>query len=184
MDRFFSSKFDRGVPVPKAPPIAVEMRPIDRLIPYARNARTHSDQQIAQLAASIREFGWTNPILVDGENGIIAGHGRVLAARKLGLDAVPVIELAHFSETQRRAYILADNKTALNAGWDVELLRLEITDLDEAKFDLSLIGFDLEELGDLIEGPQFAPASAAEQGRLDEKKRAKCPECGHEFVPE
>ena len=97
-------------------------RSVDGLIPYARNARTHSEAQIAQIAGSIREFGFTNPVLLDGENGILAGHGRVLAARQLGMDQVPCIELAHLSAAQRRAYILADNKLALNAGWDEALL--------------------------------------------------------------
>ena len=116
------------------------------LIPYARNSRTHSDAQVAQIAASIREFGFTNPVLVDGSNGVIAGHGRILAARKLGMDNVPVIELAHLSEAQKRAYVIADNKLALNAGWDDEMLRLEISDLTDAGFDVSLLGFSDEEL--------------------------------------
>src|SRR5918993_1596257 len=98
--------------------LAIAWRPLGELIPYARNPRTHSDAQVAQIAASIREFGWTNPVLIDGDNGILAGHGRVLAARKLGLETVPVIELAGLSDAERRAYILADNKLALNAGWD------------------------------------------------------------------
>lgn len=105
--------------------VVVGMRSVDSLIPYARNARTHSDAQVAQIAASIREFGWTNPILVDGDNSIIAGHGRLLAARKLGMEQVPCIELAGLTETQRKAYILADNKLAMNAGWDEDMLRLE-----------------------------------------------------------
>jgi DNA modification methylase len=112
------------------------------LVPYGRNARTHSDHQIDQIAASIREFGFTNPVLVDGENGIIAGHGRVLAARKLGLDAVPVIELAHLSAEQKRAYILADNQLALNAGWDLDILGDEWGALKSAGFDMDLVGFD------------------------------------------
>jgi DNA modification methylase len=120
------------------------------LVPYARNARTHSDAQVAQLAASIREFGFTNPILVDGERGIIAGHGRLLAARKLGLAEVPVIELSHLSPAQRRAYVLADNKLALNAGWDDDLLRLELADLRDEGFDLGLTGFGLDEIGELL----------------------------------
>jgi ParB-like chromosome segregation protein Spo0J len=111
--------------------LQIAWRPLGELIPYARNPRTHSDALVTQIAASIREFGWTNPVLVDGENGIIAGHGRVLAARKLGLERVPVIELTHMSEAQRRAYVLADNQLALNAGWDDELLRLELADLHE-----------------------------------------------------
>ena len=110
--------------------LAVEYRPLAALIPYARNARTHSEEQVAEIAASIREFGFTNPILVDGDNGIIAGHGRVLAARKLGMADVPVIELAGMSEAQRRAYVIADNKLALNAGWDRDVLSLELGDLD------------------------------------------------------
>lgn len=129
---------------------AYNRMPITALIPYARNARTHSDAQVAQLAASIREFGFTNPILVDGERGIIAGHGRLLAARKLGLAEVPVIELAHLSPAQRRAYVLADNKLALNAGWDDDLLRLELADLRSEGFDLGLTGFGLDEIGDLL----------------------------------
>jgi DNA modification methylase len=130
----------------------IAWRPLGALIPYARNPRTHSDVQVAQIAASIREFGWTNPVLVDGANGIIAGHGRVLAARKLGLERVPVIELAHMSETQKRAYVLADNQLALNAGWDEALLRLELADLSDLGFDLGLIGFGAGELERLLAG--------------------------------
>ncbi|MDN8001213.1 site-specific DNA-methyltransferase [Burkholderia multivorans] len=130
--------------------VQIEYRPIEALIPYARNSRTHSDAQVAQIAASIREFGWTNPVLVDGENGIIAGHGRVLAARKLGFEQVPVIELAHLSESQKRAYVLADNKLAENAGWDDELLRIELEALQAAGFDLSLTGFADDELAALM----------------------------------
>jgi ParB-like chromosome segregation protein Spo0J len=121
--------------------LQIAWRPLGELIPYARNPRTHTDAQVAQIGASIREFGWTNPVLVDGANGIIAGHGRVLAARKVGLARVPVIELAHMTEAQKRAYVLADNQLALNAGWDEALLRLELADLSELGFDLGLIGF-------------------------------------------
>ena len=124
----------------------IQPRPIEGLIPYARNSRTHSDEQVAQIAASIREFGWTNPVLVDGENGIIAGHGRVLAARKMGMAEVPCIELAHLSEAQKKAYIIADNKLALNAGWDNDLLALELGELHAADFDMALLGFDAGEL--------------------------------------
>ncbi|MGE3718081.1 MAG: site-specific DNA-methyltransferase [Bauldia sp.] len=131
-------------------PLAVTYRPVAALIPYARNARTHSDAQVAQIAASIRTFGFTNPILVDGENGIIAGHGRLLAARKLGMAEVPVIELAGMTEAEKRAYIIADNKLALNAGWDDELLRLEFVDLEGLGFDLALTGFDLDEIAGLM----------------------------------
>jgi DNA modification methylase len=127
---------------------------VEKLIPYVRNSRTHSDAQVAQIAASIKEFGWTNPILVDGENGIIAGHGRLLAARKLGAKEVPVIELAHLTESQKRAYVIADNQLAMNAGWDTSMLTLELADLKEADFDLDLIGFDAKELDKLLEPEQ------------------------------
>ena len=126
-------------------------KPIVDLIPYARNSRTHSDAQVAQIAASIREFGWTNPVLLDGENGIIAGHGRVMAAQKLGETEVPTIELSHMDDNQKRAYIIADNKLALNAGWDEQMLALEIDDLKNAGYDLNLTGFDLNELQSMDE---------------------------------
>ena len=128
----------------------IQRRQVSALIPYIRNARTHSPEQIAQIAASIREFGWTNPILVDGHNGVIAGHGRLLAARQLGFDEVPVIELAHLNDTQRRAYVLADNRLAENAGWDTELLRLELGELQLMDIDLGLLGFGDAELQDLL----------------------------------
>ncbi|WP_417463291.1 site-specific DNA-methyltransferase [Kordiimonas sp.] len=129
----------------------IAQRAVSDLIPYANNARTHSDAQVAQIAGSIREFGFNNPVLVDGANGIIAGHGRVLAARKLGLDNVPVIELAHLSDAQKRAYILADNRLAENAGWDKALLSLELADLSELGIDLGDLGFDGAELDALFE---------------------------------
>jgi DNA modification methylase len=135
-------------PDPKFP--AYNTARVDALVPYARNARTHSDAQVARIAASIREFGWTNPILVDGDRGVIAGHGRLLAARKLGMDAVPVIELSHLSEAQKRAYVLADNRLALDAGWDEELLRIELGDLRDLGFDLGLTGFGADEIGRLL----------------------------------
>ena len=125
-------------------------RPISSLIPYARNARTHSDAQVAQIAASIREFGFTNPILVDGDLGIIAGHGRLLAARKLGMTEVPTLELSHLTPAQKRAYVLADNRLALSAGWDEALLRLELGELQDEGFDLALTGFDLAEIAGFL----------------------------------
>ena len=124
----------------------IEIWPTDRLVPYAKNARTHSSEQVAQIAASIAEFGFLNPILVDSSAGIVAGHGRLLAARKLGLAEVPVVVLDHLSETQRRAYILTDNRLALNAGWDEELLAEELRDLESEGLDLSLVGFSDKEL--------------------------------------
>jgi len=128
----------------------VQWRVLDQLVPYSRNARTHSDEQVAQIASSIKEFGWTNPVLVDGDNGIIAGHARIMAARKLGLNQVPCIELSHLSETQKRAYIIADNKLAENAGWDTSLLSLELGALEHDEFHLELIGFSADELSDLM----------------------------------
>lgn len=124
------------------PADTVERRPIGSLVPYARNARTHSDGQVAQIAASMREWGWTNPVLVDEAGGIIAGHGRVLAARTLGFAEVPVMVARGWTEAQRRAYVLADNQLALNAGWDAELLNVELKGLGEMGFDLDLLGFD------------------------------------------
>lgn len=129
----------------------IAQRKVEELIPYVKNSRTHSDAQVAQIAASIKEFGWTNPILVDGENGIIAGHGRLMAARKLGKSEVPVIELKGMTEAQKRAYVIADNQLAMNAGWDTSLLSLELTDLQDVGFDLDLLGFDPKELAKLLE---------------------------------
>ena len=113
----------------------IELRRVDALIPYARNAKQHSDAQVAQIAASIREFGWGSPILIDGQNNVIAGHGRLLAARKLGLAEVPVVSMAHLTDIQRRALVLADNKIGENGSWDDELLAIELTDLKDAGFD-------------------------------------------------
>ena len=128
---------------------------IDELIPYANNSRTHSEEQVSQIAASIREFGFTNYVLIDENNGIIAGHGRVLAAKKLKLEEVPCIELTGLTEAQRKAYVIADNKLALNSGWDDEILKLEMEALGELDFDLSLIGFDEIELASIFDDPDF-----------------------------
>ena len=161
----------------------IETIAVDLLIPYARNSRTHSDEQVAQIAASIREFGFTNPVLIDGQDGIIAGHGRVLGARKLGLDSVPCVRLDHLTETQKRAYIIADNKLALNAGWDEEMLALEFEELRGDDFDLSLTGFAEDDLSRLINGVNFEPGTEAEQGKLDElaPQIVECPHCGESF---
>ena len=123
---------------------------VEKLIPYAKNSRTHSAEQVAQIAASIKEFGFNNPVLIDEDNGIIAGHGRVMAAQKLGLQAVPCIRLAHLSDTQRKAYVIADNRLALNAGWDDQMLTVELQELDSESFDLSLLGFEADELNALL----------------------------------
>lgn len=128
----------------------VERRATDDLVPYARNARTHSDQQVDQIAASIAEWGWTMPVLIDEGGVILAGHGRVLAARRLGIDEVPVIVAKGWTDPQRRAYVLADNKLTLNGGWDDELLRVELSDLEFEEFNLELTGFDSEEVATLV----------------------------------
>ncbi len=140
--------------------VAIDYRPIRALIPCARNARTHSAAQVAPIAVSIREFGFTNPVLVDGANGIIAGHGRVLAAGKLGLAEVSVIELGHLSAAQKRAYVLADNKLAEQAGWDRDPLALEVAELSDLGVDLGSIGFDAGEIDDLL---RFGQADAREE---------------------
>jgi len=133
----------------------IEIRNVSDLIPYINNSRTHSDEQVAQIAASIKEFGWTNPILIDGSNGIIAGHGRLMAARKLGMDKIPCIEVKNLTESQKKALIIADNKLALNAGWDNDLLKLELKNLQELGFDLDILGFDADELGAILESEQI-----------------------------
>jgi hypothetical protein len=129
---------------------ALVLWPIEKLKPYERNARTHSPEQVAKIAQSIEEFGFTNPILVDGDAGIIAGHGRLMAAKRLGLETVPIIELTHLSEAQKRAYVLADNRLAEDAGWDEEMLAAELAALREMELDLELTGFSDEEIDDLL----------------------------------
>jgi DNA modification methylase len=141
---------------------------VDKLIPYAKNSRTHSPEQVAQIAASIKEFGFRNPILVDGV-GIIAGHGRLMAAQKLNLDKVPTIDCSDMTESQKKAYIIADNKLAMNAGWDMDFLKLELQDLEDADFDLTLTGFDDKELDQLL-------APEIEEGLTDEDAIPEAPE--------
>lgn len=143
-------------------PSDLETRPVEALVPYAKNSRTHSDAQVAQIAASITEFGFTNPVLIDADGGIIAGHGRVLAAQSLGMGAVPVLVIDHLTETQRRAYVIADNKLALNAGWDDDVLRAEIEALGSEGFDLDLIGFDADELDALLNPPNTSRGTTDE----------------------
>jgi ParB-like chromosome segregation protein Spo0J len=160
----------------------VERWSIDKLIPYARNARTHSDEQIGQIAASIKEWGWTTPVLVDEQGGIIAGHGRTLAAQRLKMAEVPVMVAKGWSDAKKRAYVLADNKLALNAGWDNEMLRLELGEIGELGFDLDLTGFSAEEIA-ALKTPDFEPGTEEDQGKLDEldPKWIACPHCGKEF---
>ena len=156
---------------------------INDLIPYARNSRTHSDEQVIQIAASIKEFGFTNPVLIDTDNGIIAGHGRVMAAKKLGLKEVPCIVADGWTDAQKKAYIIADNKLALNAGWDMDVLKLELQELDGLKYDLTLTGFSVGELSGLFFEPNFDAGTEADQGKLDElsPKLVNCPHCGEDF---
>jgi len=152
---------DMSVPTVKLPS-ELGYWPIDQLKPYERNPRTHTPEQIRKIAASLLEYGWTNPILVDSDLGIIAGHGRLLAARELGISFVPAIELSHLTEAQKRAYVIADNRLALDAGWDEELLAEEMQALDDLDFNLELTGFDLDELGSLIEEETTEEAQAPE----------------------
>lgn len=163
--------------------LKVEYEEVEALIPYINNSRTHSEEQVAQIAASIKEFGWTNPILIDHERSIIAGHGRLLAARKLGMNTVPVIILDYLSKAQQKALIIADNKLGLNAGWDMEILQAELRTLDDESFNLSLLGFDETELGNLILDVNFEAGTEDDQGKLDQldPKMVICPNCQHEF---
>ena len=167
----------------------VEQIPVSDLIPYARNARTHLEQQVAQIAGSIQEFGFCNPVLIDKANGIIAGHGRVLAAGRLKLERVPCIRLAHLSDAQKRAYVLADNRIALSSGWDEEMLANELSDLHADEFDMALLGFDADELAKLLafeEKPdEEPPESSASEVDVDGfSMGAKCPRCSFEFNPD
>jgi DNA modification methylase len=152
--------------------LQVQQWPIDRLIPYVRNPRTHSEEQVMQVAASIAEFGFVNPILVGPDNVIIAGHARVLAARKLTLTEVPVIVLGHLSETQRRALVIADNRLALSAGWDEEMLRVELDALREDEFDLDLLGFTGDELEDLLRDSDSAAPGLTDEDAVPEAPEA------------
>ena len=148
----------------------IEKIGIEKLIPYAKNSRTHSDEQVAQIAASIKEFGFNNPVLISEDDVIIAGHGRVMAARKIGLMEVPCIRLGHLTETQRKAYIIADNRLALNAGWDNELLTIELNELLADNFALGILGFDVDELKNLLD-----PVKPTE-GLTDEDEVPEVPE--------
>lgn len=164
------------------------MRDVDSLIPYARNARTHSPEQVAKIAGSIKEFGFLNPVIISSDGGIIAGHGRVMAAQKLGIKKVPCVEESHLTETQKRAYILADNKIALDAGWDDEMLKVEFIELLDDKFDVSLTGFDTNDIeyyskkNETLESIDFDELSSMDTKKdTKEPKIAICPECGHRF---
>ena len=160
----------------------IEQLAVEALSPYALNSRTHDDAQVAQIAASIREFGFTNPVLIDAKGGIIAGHGRVLAARKLGLSKVPCLRLSHLTDTQRRAYVIVDNKLALNAQWDPQLLEAELQGLHAVTFDMALLGFEAVELQAAMGIDMDTHQSRTKE--IDPESfdmECKCPKCGFEF---
>jgi len=161
----------------------IEYVSTQELIPYARNSRTHSDEQVAQICASIKEFGFTNPVLIDAEGVIIAGHGRTIAAQRLKIKEVPCLRLSHLTEAQKKAYVIADNKLALNAGWDDEMLAVELGDLSELNFDLDLTGFSDEEISIRLDQINFEAGNESDQGNLDklDEKIIKCPHCQKDF---
>lgn len=166
------------------PAFNVVRKQTETLVPYARNSRTHSDEQIAQICASIKEWGFTNPILIDDDNTIIAGHGRLMAAQRLGITEVPCIVASNWTDAQKRAYVIADNKLALNAGWDNDMLAVEFGELKDLNFDLSLVGFTDDEINNLFDGDvNFEPGTEDDQGKLDElePKIVKCPHCQNDF---
>ena len=163
--------------------LAVVYRSVAGLVPYAQNARTHSEEQIDQIVNSIGEFGWTNPVLIDEGGGIIAGHGRVMAAKKIGMEHVPCIKLVGLTDAQKRAVIIADNKLALNADWDEEMLRLEVGDLKALNFELDLLGFDMGELDVIFQIlPPDADGKEYDESAADSVKMTECPSCGHKFA--
>jgi hypothetical protein len=162
-------------------PTRIELVALSDLLPYARNSRTHSEAQVKKIVASIQEFGFTNPVLTAEDGEIIAGHGRVLAARKMGLQAVPVIRLPHLNEAQRRAYVIADNRIALDAGWDQELLRLEIGEIGD-QIDLTVTGFSVDELSQLVLPETPGGASEEKTGEASARKQLVCcPRCTNTF---
>ena len=163
--------------------LSIKYRNINDLIPYVNNSRTHSDEQVTQIASSIKEFGFTNPVLIDEQGGVIAGHGRIMAGKKLGLEQVPTITLAGLTDAQRKAYVIADNKLALNADWDFDLLRIEIQALEEMDYSLDILGFNFDELQDLF--PSDSTDTSVDVDDFNEVDSFdldhKCPKCGYEF---
>lgn len=160
----------------------ITYRSIDNLIPYKRNAKLHPDSQVAKNARSIQEFGFRNPVLVDGQGEIIAGHGRMLAAKTLGMEQIPTIDASDMTPEQVRAYRIADNKL-VESGWDQGLLKVEVGGLQDAGFDVELLGFANSEIENLLQDPNFEPGAEGDQGKLDqlEPKWIACPHCGKEF---
>ena len=159
----------------------IEVWPVEKLVPYEHNARTHSPEQVAQLAASIAEFGFVNPVLVDTAAGVIAGHGRLAAAKDLGLKEVPVVVLDHLTPAQKRAYVIADNKLALNAGWDMDLLQEELMGLQLSDFDLSVLGFDDKELASLLDASSIELGDGGGAQEDVVQQNHVCPNCGHKW---
>nr|WP_074007556.1 ParB/Srx family N-terminal domain-containing protein [Yersinia aleksiciae] len=157
--------------------LEIVYKPLNSLIVYAKNARTHSVEQVDEITASIKQFGWTTPILIDERGEVIAGHGRLLAAEQLGIEQVPTITLSGLTEPEKKAYRLADNKLSLNAGWDQDLLTLELSDLLAEKFDLGLTGFSPEEIDQML-NVDFPPGNESDQGKLDHLDAKLCPHCG------
>ncbi|MGF6986532.1 ParB-like chromosome segregation protein Spo0J [Paraburkholderia atlantica] len=185
MARSRAKQPEPGAAAPEPPPVAwpalnVERRPIDTLVPYARNARLHSDAQIAQIVASMREWGWTQPVLVAEDDTIIAGHGRVMAGMRLGVEEVPVMVARGWSESKIRAYVIADNRLAENATWDREMLGAELADLRDA-FDLSLTGFTAGEVDALLVTDLPSLGIEYDESAADSVNMVTCPQCGHTF---
>jgi len=161
----------------------IEYRELSGLIPYARNARKHSQNQVSQIAASIKEFGFNSPVLLKDDSTIIAGHGRVMAAEKLGLKKVPCIYLKHLTPTQAKAYGIVDNQLTLNSEWDNELLKLEVLDLKENDVDIDILGFKNEELSQILEiMPEDAYGKEFDESCADDVEFLECPECGHKWA--
>jgi ParB-like chromosome segregation protein Spo0J len=163
--------------------LSVNYKKTEDLIPYNNNSRTHDNIHIKQIASSIKEFGFTNPILIDENNITIAGHGRLMAAKSLNIDEVPTITLNDLNEEQRKAYVIADNKLALNAGWDMGILKDELQELSNMDYNLDVLGFDVDEIKLILDEVNFEPASQDEQGQLDEldPKWITCPHCTQKF---
>ncbi|HBE9093204.1 ParB/Srx family N-terminal domain-containing protein [Serratia fonticola] len=163
--------------VKKQEKLAIVYKSLNSMMVYARNARTHSTEQVEKIIGSIKKYGWTNPILIDESGEVIAGHGRLLAAEKIGFDPVPTITLFGLTDAEKKAYRLADNKLPLDAGWDNDLLTMELGDLLAEGFDLTLTGFSAEEIDNML-NVDFSPGDEGDQGKLDQLEEKLCPHCG------
>lgn len=163
--------------VKKQEKLAIVYKSLNSMMVYAKNARTHSTEQVEKIIGSIKKYGWTNPILLDESGQVIAGHGRLLAAEKIGFDPVPTITLLGLTDAEKKAYRLADNKLPLDAGWDNDLLTMELGDLLAEGFDLTLTGFSAEEIDNML-NVDFSPGDEGDQGKLDQLEEKLCPHCG------